>query len=201
MNNNIYIKKINTTSTDLTKDINRALRDFNHNTDMSYVLLHITKTSTFSYTDEELKDISERFVNTLASTGIHFFAGSLTPHTVIEYKETVKLSIGSIMEQVIDTLFFTRDIINEVGYFDVRYTDNCAFGDYAVRAGKTALYPEISDNKLPWLFDIAGVEKHRNTPVFDRQSSGWYQYKYKNFPQNLSMDTVTNLKPSLKKLV
>ena len=202
MNNNTYIKKINTTSISLVQDINRSLRDFNHNTDSKYALLHFVKTNNFRLTNDELEVVSEKFVHTVSSTGIHFLTGCLKPFTVIEYKEGVKLTIGSINEQVIDTIFLTKDIINEVGYFDVRYTDNCAFGDYAIRAGKTKLYPNSVEGKLPWLFDTTSEDGHHYiSPVFDQQSSGWYQYKYRNFPQTMSMDTITNLKPALKELV
>lgn len=202
MNNNTHIKKINTTSTNLVQDVNRVLREFNHNTDMKYVLICLTKTNNFNYTDAELEVLSEKYAHTVVSTGIQFLAGRLKPHTVIEYKEGVKLAIGSIMEQVVDVVFLTRDAVNKTGYFDVRYTDNCAFGDYALRAGKTEIYPDIADDKLPWLFDVASDgEQHHNSPVFDQQSSGWYQYKYRNFPQTLTVDTIASLKPSLKKLV
>lgn len=181
-----------------TSQKNAFLRDFVHNTNFEYAVMYNSKTELPVLAEHEIEEFVEQCIETGKVTGIHYLTGNLAPVTSIDYG-AVKIDVGSINDQKVIIEFLTRRAISEVGYFDVRFTDNCCVGDYAYRASRSKLYPELDESKLPWLFSVSGrssygVAKH----VYEELSAGWFQYKYQTVPHLKERDSFDNLKDILK---
>ena len=181
-----------------TSQKNSFLRSLMHDTDFDYAILYNNKTELRALSERETEEYAQNCVNVLKATGIHYLTGKLQPVTSIDYG-TVKIDVGTLNEQKIILEFISRKAIAEIGYFDVRFTDNCSVGDYAYRLSKTSLYPDLNIDKAPWVFgtsvdSITGVAKH----VYDEISAGWFQYKYQAVPHIKAQDSFDNLKDILK---
>jgi len=193
MKNNVNIYKTNGDA--ISK--NNHLREFVHNSTSEYVLLYNSK---LSLSENELEKITQKYIEGVLGTGIHFFVGVISPITIIDYGK-LKLSVGSIVTQNININFFTRKALLANGYLDTRFTDNCQVTDYAHRLSVHKLYPQLSKETLPWVFDVDhGVLSQDTGHIFDNVSASWYQYKHQSHPLNLKLDEITNLTPALKSL-
>jgi hypothetical protein len=181
-----------------TSRLNDALRDFIQNTQASFVLLYNEKTELPTLRDDELTSTCQKYEEVYEHTGIHYFAGKIRPLKMMDYGP-VKVGYGSITEQKFILEFITRQAILECGYFDVRFTDSCRVGDYIYRLSERGLYPHQDNDKLPCVYDIEhNSSKDTAKHVFDELSSGWFNYKYKAFPQLKQTETLENVINSIK---
>lgn len=179
---------------------NRHLRDFMHNELESWCVLYNTKSEVPRFTEAELSEYVGSVIQVSARTGIHYFTGVLEPVTTIDYGDGVLVEVGTMSAQRVVIEFVSREAVNTVGYFDARMSDNCYAGDYAFRLSEKNLYPKQSTGYLPWLFDVKSNTRTTAKHVYSEISSGWYNYKYNNFPQLIQQDTIDNLKQTLKNL-
>ena len=194
---NTYIYKY-VESADVTSKINAALRGFIQNTQAPYVLIYNTKTEVPLIDDAKLETLCKEYEAAYSKSKIHYFAGKLTPIKTFDYG-SFKLEYGNIAEQKIIVEFLTREAVLKCGYFDVRFVDNCRVGDYIFRLSEKTLYPMMDINKLPGVFDIqTDTYPYPAKHVFDNLSTGWYNYKYKAFPQTKQPQTVETVIESLK---
>jgi hypothetical protein len=198
------MKKYNNTDVyEFTGDVaekNSYMREFMQKSDKEYIMLYNTRTEASNHTDEDIELLIQDYAAACRVTGIHYLTGTISPVTVIDYGN-VRLRVGSITEQKINIEFITKDSIRRCGYFDIRFTDNCQCADYAQRLSVHMMYPELSSNFLPWLFDVESNKLNiKAAHVFNEQSTSWYQYKYQNNPLALKLDEVANLSPLLKKI-
>lgn len=181
-----------------TSQKNSFLRSFMHETKYEYAVLYNNKTELRVLSEQEIEAYARSCIDILKVTGIQYLTGKLQPVTSIDYG-TVKIDVSTLNEQKIILEFISRKAITEIGYFDVRFTDNCSVGDYAYRLSKTSLYPDLNNDKTPWLFGtsvdgVTGVAKH----IYDEISAGWFQYKYQTVPHIKAQDSFDNLKDILK---
>ena len=181
-----------------TSQKNSFLRNFMHETEHEYAVLYNNKTELRTLSEQEIEEYAQSCVDVLKATSIHYLTGKLQPVTSIDYG-IVKIDVSTLNEQKIILEFISRKAIAEIGYFDVRFTDNCSVGDYAYRLSKTSLYPDLYIDKIPWVFgtsmdDVTGAAKH----VYDEISAGWFQYKYQTVPHIKAQDSFDNLKVVLK---
>ena len=181
--------------------LNRVLRDFIHNSTEDSALLYFTKTELPVLTDEQIQGYVELCNKTYQKTKLPVLAGRLHAQQTIDCGDSVVLLAGSILEQKIITLFITRDVIQAIGYFDERMTDNCCYGDYAHRLSNASKYPKLNARHLPWLFDVATEEKATGKNIMNEVSCGWFNYKHGDFPQNKRYQEIDELKISLKNFI
>jgi hypothetical protein len=181
-----------------TSQKNSFLRSFMYDTNFEYAILYNNKTELRTLSEQEIEEYVQSCISVIQATGIQYLTGKLQPVTSIDYG-AVKIDVSTINEQKIVLEFISRKTITEIGYFDVRFTDNCSVGDYAYRLSKTSLYPDLSVDKIPWVFGVStdiitGVARH----VYDELSAGWFQYKYQTVPHIKAQDSFDNLKSILK---
>lgn len=181
--------------------LNRVLRDFIHNSTEDSALLYFTKTELPVLTDEQIQGYVELCNKTYKKTKLPVLAGRLHAQQTIDCGDSVVLLAGSILEQKIITLFITRDVIQAIGYFDERMTDNCCYGDYVHRLSNASMYPRLNARHLPWLFDVATEEKATGKNIMNEVSCGWFNYKHGDFPQNKRYQEIDELKISLKNFI
>jgi hypothetical protein len=193
---NTYIHTYTDTSKK-TNIINTALRKFIQDTQLPFILLYNNKTELPVCSEDELVTICKKYEQVYECTHIHYFAGKIQPIKTFDYGP-VKINYGSIVEQKFVFEFITRQAILETGYFDVRFTDSCRTGDYVFRLSQKKLYPYQDVDKLPCVYDIehdaSNVAKH----TFDELSSGWFNYKYKAFPQTKQLETLESVITNIK---
>ena len=199
MTTKIYIIKEQIES--IGTKVNKALRDFIHNNTENSVLIYFTKTELAELTEEQIQTYIELCKKTHQRTKLPMLVGRLRAQQTIDCGEGIILLAGSVLEQKIITLFLTREAIQSVGYFDERLTDNCCYGDYAHRLSDNNKYPKLSEKYLPWVFDVLTEEKLTGKNVMDELSCGWFNYKYKDYPQNKKYQEIDELKGSLKEYI
>ena len=178
--------------------LNSELRNFIQTTNKKYVFLYNEKTELAPLTDSNLTELIAKYENLHEHTHIHYLVGKTQPQKTLDYG-SIKFVFGYINEQKFVYEFLTREAILKTGYFDVRFNDNCRVGDLVYRLSSKNLYPRQDVDKLPFVFDIENdssevYAKH----VFNELSCGWFQYKYKNFPQIKEQESFDNIINSIK---
>ena len=178
--------------------VNEALRDFYHNEKDEGVFLYFTKTELPRLSGEELEKTYNDIQRCYRKLHLNMLVGRLAAKQTIDCGEGITLLTGSFVEQKIDTVFITREAVKQIGYFDERITDSCAYGDYAHRLSDASLYPKLTKKYLPWLFDISEKITTPSKCILNELSCGWFNYKHGDFPQNKNYETLDELKLSLK---
>jgi hypothetical protein len=194
------VTKIEETMTRVSTQVNRALREFFHNSKAEQIIVYFTKTELPTLQESDIQKLIDAYTDFYHKTHLPMFVNRLLSKQILDCGNNTLLSAGSFPEQKINLLFLQKNAIKAIGYFDERYTDSCAFGDYAHRLSTVNLYPKLTKKHLPWLFDINHSQQTTKS-ILDELSSGWYNYKYEQFPQNLTYENFEELKKSLKEYI